>query len=347
MNAVYARISTCCRKLVCSTQKVFKPQTVQLHLTSLAHQHTRLEVKPFWKVRAVLDNVDLRLTSNVEEDYFIESSDSQDCPRIQYDHNNQAASIRVDEKMKGNVRLCLPYRVDLDIVLNGSGTAHIADIENVVVDIRSENYDIEFGSLKTTRLCATTECGDIRCEKTVRGNISLETAEGHITANKIQGHHVSLTSQCGHVRVGDVYAENFRVASENGIQIKSVHGNSRLQSRGSVAVGTAEGDVTVVSADSVHLHLADRANVVDVMSEMGDVEISYSPGMTLEFDIDAKNVDDCKAVLRRGTGSSEKYRNDDTGNQSLVTIKSPCGTTTVKSSSWLEAVTGFNRKVAR
>lgn len=326
---------------------------VNLHLKSAAEQRTKLEVKPFWKIKAVLNNVSLALTCNVDEDFFVDLQQTPHQPHngldIKYDSHSQVAKMTFSGDSQSALSLSLPFQVDFDIVLGGSGSASIGGVENESIQINAENYDVELGDLKSNSINVVSDKGNIQCLKTLRGNINLVSHDGNISTRKIQGHNVSISCAVGCAKAGDVYAEKLLINAEEEIQVKSIHGASQLHSKGGIVVGTAEGDISMVSQrGDIDLYLADHARNVDVTAESGNVRLAFSPDMNEEVNVDARTVDDSDSeltqIFEKIDENCSKYQCGDGSGLTAVTVKTPNGTTFLRRRSWLEAVSAFNRE---
>lgn len=324
---------------------------VNLHSKSIAQQRTKLEVKPFWKINAVLNNVSLVLSCNVDEEFFVDIPENQrrNGLDIKYDCHRQVASMTFDGDLQSVLALSLPFRVDFDIVLKGTGNASIGGVENETVQVDAENYDIMLGDLKSHNISVVANKGDIHCAKTLKGNIKFVSRDGDVATQKIQGHNISIACETGYVEAGDIYAEELSINAGQGMQVKSTHGRSQLRSKGGIVIGTAEGDVSLLSRHGdIDLHLADHARDVDVTAERGNIELSFSSDMNGEVSVDASAVDDSDSGLiqipGKIHGSCARYRSDGGDGLTTVSATSPNGTTSLRRRTWLGAISAFSRK---
>lgn len=323
---------------------------MKLYSSGATFVEKELQIKPFWKLKAVLNNVALELRPTLEDKFTLRHVDRPQNITIEYDHEREVATVNFSSEERSNLALAIPYRVDLDIILEGTGSAKIADIENEAIQVKGDCYDLELNNLKSHSTNIVTNVGNIKCGKTLRGNLKLRSNVGSISTQKLQGHWISLTAENGLLNAGDIYAQQLTSVSDR-IRIKSIHGGCNIQANGDIVIGTAEGEISLLSRKgNIHAHLADHARMTGIVAKAGDVCLTFSQGLDGEFDAEAQIVDDEAAesvlshVSRQMSGNSCQYKATVNEGTSQISIKSPEGRIALETRSWPEAVTLYNKK---
>ena len=320
--------------------------------SSVKFAERKLELKPFWKLQALMKNVSLELRPTVDEKFSVRHSTASRNLAVEHDYKSNIAIVKFAAKEQSKVSISIPYHVNLEIVLEGSGDVKIADVENETVDIQGERYDVELNNLKTNSTKVVTNVGDIHGVKTLRGNLHLESREGNVVAQKLQGFLLSLSAQKGSLAIGDVYAQQLTAASDNNVRIKSVHGSCDVVSNGDIIVGTADGEVCLLTRKgNIHAHFAEHVKTTNVIADAGDVSLSFSPGLKGKFHIEARHVNDdaAKSILsrvsQRALGLGCRYEASVGDGTNRISVKSRNGSTVLKKRSWLEAVLSYDKNV--
>ncbi len=196
-----------------------------------------------------------------------------------------------DATDESDVKAAQQVRVDYT-----DGTLRVTGPKARVFDFsrKTRSVDVSVELPSGSRVSAETQAGDIRCAgrvgecrlKTSAGNVRLErtgplrldTAAGHVTADRITGN-AEISTGSGKVRLGEVEGTAVIKNSNGDTTIGAITGEVRVRAaNGDISVDRAGADVDAKTSNgSIRLGEVARGSVA-LGTAMGDLEIGIAEG---------------------------------------------------------------------
>ena len=191
---------------------------------------------------------------------------------ISYTDRLELKCSKTEDQISAKIPIKSPLFVDCKDNAGVEIHGHEADIK-----IKTETGSSDLKSVKCESTSIISKKGDVQLNKIV-SNCSIMTG-GNITAQKIQGEALTISSSTGSVNIGSLYSPAGSIYGKHGnIKIDNVHGNCKIVTgNGSVTIGSSQDNLDVkCRGGNITVTLTDIKDVVLIESFGGPVKLYLS-----------------------------------------------------------------------
>ncbi|XP_014672618.1 PREDICTED: uncharacterized protein LOC106813080 isoform X2 [Priapulus caudatus] len=223
----------------------------------------------------------------------------------------------------------LPPQYDVQLYMKANSNLHIASMESNVCTLHINRGRCTLASVKVGRLSVMSMSGDVSLLGLAQGDIAITAQQnGNVSADRLQGNHISVHTEKGDVSAKAVYADQSSFTTESGnLCLGTLDGDLKLSSKGDV-------DIHVSRTQDTHLSSEGCITMKLDNSIRGSMQLTAS-----EVNVDNSFVktEDVEEEKQSEDGQSKTYTLDVNGpGPSSITAQARC--INVSKQNWLSAL---------
>ena len=278
-------------------------------------------------------------------DVFIQQYDwKTDCvepkTRVVYPENGasftltESLELSCTEQESDPISAQIPVKAPLFVKCRNDASVDVIGHE-ADVDLQTETGRCTLKSVKAANTSIVSKSGSIQLNSIV-SNCTIMTG-GNVTAKKVQGERLTISTSAGSVNIGSIYAPDGKIFGKYGdIKIDNIHGNCKIVSgSGSVTIGSSKDNLDVqCRGGEVNITLQDIDEKVSIQSFGGPVKLYLSDEvcskcmLSIHSSAKAEVTDEVKELVNKNNEAS-----------ALVTLMAYDATVFVaKAKSWGESL---------
>lgn len=263
----------------------------------------------------------------------------------------RAKSPRFDSHVV--IHAFVPGRFDLDLEL-AEGAVVVQNTFEGDVKILTEGADVTVEKIKGSYVNIESDDGDIHAD-VIQGNLSIRTASGDSRIGRVQGPSVALVSGSGNVRMRALYADYAMLRTREGaVTLSGAQGYTKVRTiEGDVEVAGVEGRLDVeTDTGDIGANLS-MPKMASIRSRTGDISLGLSHSITasllleggssidLRDDVQLQEVPHAEdKKIMRGVVHALQRKSDEEGTRASVHARAPQGDVSVKRQSWCDNGSG-------
>ena len=215
-------------------------------------------------------------------------------------------SSKIADQVTAQIPIKSPLFVDCKEDAGVSIHGHEADIS-----IKTEAGNSELKGVKSMATSIVSKTGDVQLNKIV-SNCSIITG-GNISAQKIQGETLTISSSAGAVTIGSLYSPECQIYGKHGdVKIDNVHGNCKIVTGGgSVTIGSSQDNLDIKCRGGVvTVTLENIKESVFIESFGGPVKLYLSDAvcrkcaLSISCTENVDVVDEVKSLVHQNDGAT-------------------------------------------
>ncbi|XP_020601270.1 protein FAM185A-like [Orbicella faveolata] len=190
----------------------------------------------------------------------------------------------------------VPANYGADIKVRDDANVDIRNLEGGPFDIIMDQGTCRVKNLRGSHLRVKTNGGSIECESQLLfelGNLDTKK-KGKISVKKLQGKEFCLETENGAIDVGASYVLKAQLSSESGhINLGDIHGESEVSVKsGDISIGSTSGILkAVTNTGNIDISLSRHNNVI-LETKEGDIHIkSLEESLYSELQVKSKHID--------------------------------------------------------
>ncbi|CAD5115171.1 DgyrCDS4168 [Dimorphilus gyrociliatus] len=203
-------------------------------------------------------------------------------------------NISTESEMEDNFKILIrmPIKFEIEASICGNKKIEIADIENYLVQVTTEDGDCLLKNIKTADLSLSSIRGNIHCFGSLLAASKIQTKSGDVTIGKCLGPQLNIKGETGKISISSLYSEKSSINSQSGdIQIKHCHKDCSITSKGgSIQIGCLSGNLKCKSEGGNLDLYVENTTESELALVGGHANLKLSEKLKSILDLEAKDI---------------------------------------------------------
>jgi len=208
--------------------------------------------------------------------------------------DNENINFEEPPNITGEISVPVVHNVNVNV----QGFAEIT-VKNMVesnyTHLTGANGDIQVDNVKTANLIVQTERGDVLCNGSIQGSVSILTGSGNVVSNKrFVGPTLDVTTDNGDIRVASSYSDQSKFSTNSGnLYLRNIHNESyvAVYEQGSVTMLGVDGSTNVfVKKGDIDIQVSKVKHESRIHVEEGDITLKISDNYPVKVSVNASEI---------------------------------------------------------
>jgi len=207
----------------------------------------------------------------------------------------------------------VPLVHNVNIVGTGSAPIKCQDmVESNYCHVTSEEGEVTIKGVKTANLIVQSQSGDVFCNGSIQGSISIATGEGNVINDKrFLGPSLDITTDSGDIRVASCYSDQSKFSTNTGnLFLRNLHNESyvAVYEKGNVTMQGVDGSTNVfVKEGDADIQVSKVGHESRIHVEEGDITVKLTDTFPVKVCVTANEIILDTKFSQYGSIDDKKY----------------------------------------